>query len=198
MAKNDTLLLDGIIDERVEQEYPSNKRDECFEYLSFEQILKNEDLSYEEILSGIVDGRGDGGIDGFYIFVNGHFLNDLDDFFWPKSNAELRLVIVTCKHHDTFKKATLDSMIATFTEFFDLTIANESLMGEYNSSLLNIRNNLIFSIKKISPKLKELKIEVFYASRGDADNIGEEIISRANQVEKILNDNFSNGEIVAE
>ncbi|MDC5032736.1 hypothetical protein NRA02_12235, partial [Acinetobacter baumannii] len=107
MAKNDAILMDGIIDDRVEQCIPSNKRDECFEFLALEQILKDEDLSFEEIMSGLVDGRQDGGIDGFYIFINGHLIDDLKDFIWPKSSVELKLVLVTCKHHETFKQATL-------------------------------------------------------------------------------------------
>lgn len=195
MANNDTLLLDGIIDDRVERSIPSTKRDECFEFLAFEQILKDEDVSFEEIVSGIVDGKADGGIDGFYIFVNGHLLQDIEDFNWPKSFVELKLIIITCKHHDTFKKATIDSLIATFSEFFNFTIDNLKLKGEYNESLLNIRENLIFSMRKISSRLKKLTIDVCYASRGDTNQIGDEVLSRAKQVEVILDSNFSDGEI---
>ena len=52
MAKNDTILLDGIIDQRVTDGFPCGKRDEVFEYLCFEQVLKNYDLSRDEIESG--------------------------------------------------------------------------------------------------------------------------------------------------
>ena len=41
MAKNDRLLLDGIIDDRVAIRLPSEKRDEVFEYFTFEQLLKD-------------------------------------------------------------------------------------------------------------------------------------------------------------
>ena len=80
MAKNDVLLLDGIIDDRVENNVPSNRRDEVFEYLAFEQTLKSYDLSNEELLHGSIDGRNDGGIDGLFIFVNGHMLTDVEAF----------------------------------------------------------------------------------------------------------------------
>jgi hypothetical protein len=46
--------------------------DEVFAYFGFEQVLKDYDLSREEIESGWVDSRDDGGIDGFYTLVNGH------------------------------------------------------------------------------------------------------------------------------
>lgn len=195
MAKNDAILIDGIIDDRIEQGIPSSKRDECFEFLAFEQILKDEDLSIDEIQSGIVDGKADGGIDGFFIFVNGHLLQDVDDFLWPKSFVEVKIIIVTCKHHDTFKKATIDSLIATFTEFFDFTNSNDGLKGSYNEALLAIRDNLIYSIKKVSARLKKLTIEVYYSSRGDTSQIGEEVVARAEQVEIILKDYFSYGEV---
>jgi len=90
MAKNDRVLLDGIIDERINLRLPSDKRDEAFEYLAFEQILKDEDLSRDEIENGSIDGRRDGGIDGFFIIVNGHPLQDPESFIWPKAGAELQ------------------------------------------------------------------------------------------------------------
>jgi len=102
MAKNDVVLIDAIVDERLREGYPSNQRDEAFEFLAFEQVLKDFDLSREEIEAGWVDGRDDGGIDGFFVFVNGHLLQDALTFAWPKRNAEVEVRILTCKHHETF------------------------------------------------------------------------------------------------
>jgi hypothetical protein len=74
MAKNDVVLIDAIVDDRLREVYPSNQRDEVFEFLAFEQVLKDFDLSREEIEAGWVDGWDDGCIDAFFIFVNGHSL----------------------------------------------------------------------------------------------------------------------------
>ena len=125
MAKNDKILIDGIIDEKIETNIiTSKKRDEVFEYFVYEQLLKDYDLSIEEIFSGSVDGRNDGGIDGFFIFINGHLLIDVNNFTWPKSSSELELWIVTCKHHDTLKQAPLDNLVASISELFDLSLDN--------------------------------------------------------------------------
>ena len=48
VAKNDSILIDGIIAQRVSEAVPSADKGEAFEYFSFEQILKNYDLSEEE------------------------------------------------------------------------------------------------------------------------------------------------------
>lgn len=93
MAKNDRILLDGIIDDRVASKLPSDKRDEVFEYLAFEQILKDFDLSKDEILVGSIDGRQDGGVDGFFILVNGHVLQDPESFLWPRIGSDLMVYI---------------------------------------------------------------------------------------------------------
>lgn len=190
MAKNDCLLLDGIIDDRIAIRLPSEKRDEAFEYFAFEQLLKEFDLSSEELLYGSIDGRQDGGIDGFYILVNGHLLQDPESFVWPRTNSELRLVLVTCKHHDTFKQATLDALIATLTELLDFSLGDSELTGAYSEQLLRMRTNLKFSYRKLSPRLTSFSVDIFYASRGDISDLGGEVVARGNQVEAIVKSNF--------
>ena len=192
MAKNDKILLDGIIEEKIELKIPSEKRDEVFEYFTFEQILKDFDLSTDEIAFGSIDGRNDGGIDGFYIFINGHLLTDLEKFNWPKTGSVLELWLFTCKHHDTFKQAPLDNIAATISELFDLAIEDNELKGDYSEQLLIRRRNFKQAYKRVSSRLSEFKINFCYASRGNSSDIGESIKSRAKQIEQITNDYFGN------
>lgn len=191
MSKNDTILLDGILDERVEIQLPSDRRDEVFEYFAFEQILQDYDLSQDEIDSGIVDGRNDGGIDGFYIFVNGHILVDPLDFAWPRSGAQIQVYILTCKHHDTFKQAPLDKLVATLNELFDLTVEHELLDGKYSAELLSCRENLRFAYRKLSPRLKDFRMTVIYASRGDTSQLGDALVKRGEQIQRLSQQCFA-------
>ena len=192
MAKNDKILIDGIIDDRIEIKLPSNKRDEAFEYFSFEQILKDFDLSSDEIKFGSVDGRNDGGIDGFFILVNGHYLSDPKTFNWPKTGSILEVSIITCKHHDTFKQAPLDNLAASVSEIFDFSVEEEDLRGDYSTQILKQRKNLKYAYRKVSPRLSNFSVEFSYASRGNTGDMGESIISRANQITKITEDLFGN------
>ena len=86
MAKNDLVLLDSIIDEYIQNKRPSENCGEVFEFFATEQILKNYAFSEQQILSGSVDGRNDGGIDEFFVLVNGHLAEGIPEEFWPKSN----------------------------------------------------------------------------------------------------------------
>lgn len=190
MAKNDKILLDGIIDDRVASKFPSGKRDEAFEYLSFEQILKDFDLTKDEILGGAIDGRGDGGIDGFFIIINGHLLQDPESFVWPKIGSDLKVYIISCKHHDTFKQATIDAIIASLTELFDFATEDSELKGSYSTSLINMRRNLKYAYRKLSPRLATFELQVSYASRGDTSEIGAEVAARAEQIKSIAKEAF--------
>ena len=190
MAKNDRFLLDGIVDDRVAARSPSDKRDEAFEYLAFEQVMKDFDLSNDELLSGWIDGRQDGGIDGFFILVNGHLLQDPEAFIWPRTGSDLRVFLISCKHHETFKQATLDAIVATLTELLDFGIEDASLQGAYSEALLRKRNNLRYAYRKLSPRLSSFSIDISYASRGDTLDIGTEVRSRADQLRALVKDYF--------
>lgn len=190
MAKNDKILLDGIIDDRVDIKLPSDRRDEVFEFFAFEQLLKEYDLSKEEIEHGSVDGRNDGGIDGFFILVNGHPLIDPESFSWPRAGSQLDVWIITCKHHDTFKQAPLDNLVASLSELLDLSLENIELRGEYSQPVLKSRENLKLSYRKLSPRLSSFTIKFSYVSRGDTCEIGESIKARGAQIVAIANESF--------
>lgn len=191
MAKNDKILLDGILDSRVEENIPSNQRDEVFEYLAYQQILKDYDLSKEELLSGSVDGKDDGGIDAIYVFVNGHLVTDISTTFWPKSNSELDIYFFTCKHRDTFKQEPVNSLIASLEELLDLSIEVKELKGAYNSDVLEKRAMMMSTYKKLATTRCSFNFYLIYACRGDTSELGENIIARGVQAETICRQCFS-------
>lgn len=186
MAKNDTVLIDGIIEARQAEGYPSKDKGEIFEYFSLEQILKSLDLSQDEIESGWIDGRDDGGIDGIYIEINGHLLTDPEVFPWPKRNAEVTLYVVTCKHHDTFQQAPLDSLVASISEIFDFSIDENSLKGAYSAELLSARKLIHLCYKRTAMSMTSMNVKFFYASRGDTSKIGDSILSRSDQIKSMM------------
>ena len=192
MAKNDKVLIDGIIDDRIEALLPSNQRDEAFEYFAFEQILKDSDLSRDEITEGTVDGRNDGGIDGFFILINGHFLSDTENFVWPRTGSQIEVWLITCKHHDTYKQAPVDNLVASLTELLDFGLKPSEFQGDYSEDIIKCRENLRLAYRKLSPRLSSFSIYTVYASRGDTSDIGDSIISRADQIKKIAKDSFGN------
>jgi hypothetical protein len=195
MATNDTLLLDGVIDDLLEQR-PGGDRGQTFELFALNQLLKEWDLSIEELNSGWIDGRQDGGIDGFYVLVNGHCIRDIAEFTWPKVSAEIVVHLVTCKHADAFIQAPLDALIASLTELLDLSIEDRNLKGAYSKALLTCRARLLVAYRKLAPRLSTFKVFVSYASRGSTSaGIGTEVKSRSDQIVSLIHDRFNDATV---
>jgi hypothetical protein len=190
MAKNDLVLLDGILDEYLSKGLPSNKTDEVFEYFATEQILKDYAFTKEQILSGSVDGRNDGGIDEFFVLVNGHLAERIPEDYWPKSNAELEVYIITCKHDASFKQAPITTMIPSLMELFDFTIPSANLTASYNEHLLRKRDLLISTYRRLATALVKFNMNIVYSCRGD-EIIESNIQTKANQAETICQEFFS-------
>lgn len=195
MAKNDTVLIDGIIEHRISIRRPSEDKGEVFELFCLEEILKDRDLSDEELDSGWIDGRDDGGIDGFFVLVNGHVLVHGEPFVWPKKSADLEVWILSCKHHETFQQAPLNAMLASFDEILDLSKNRDSFVGSYSPDLLNARDLLSTAYRKLSALSPNLAFRIIYASRGDTGILGEAVRSRAGQISEKVNQLFSNCEV---
>ena len=192
MAKNDLLLIDSIIEERIAKKLPSEKKDEAFEFLVYEQVLKEYDLSVDDIKAGSVDGRNDGGIDAIYILVNGHLINDVKSALLPKANANLEVYFFTCKHRDVFKQDPVNSICTSLQELLDFSKEDKQLDGQYNEEVFEKRNTFISIYKKVATILERLSIKVIFASRGDAKNeLGDNVEARGKQIETICRENFS-------
>ena len=103
MAKNDLILLDAILDKK-KSEYPTHTNiGSMFDLFVFDNILKDYDLSYDEIERGWVDGGDDGGIDGFFILLDGLPLAETPSENAVRKYPEIEVVVITCKHEATFR-----------------------------------------------------------------------------------------------
>lgn len=190
MAKNDIILVDTLLQQRADVPV-SRDLGEVFEEFVLEQILKNFDLSQDEIKFGWTDGSHDGGIDGFYVFVNGRLLVDPTDFAWPRSAAEIQVYLITCKHHPTFQQAPLDAMLASVQELFDLSKQSSELAGKYSTELKQCRAMFIAAFRQLSLYRPTLSFSIVYASRGDTSILGDSISARGKQLISLLNSYFS-------
>lgn len=74
MNNNSKQLLNDVLLQQRHDRAPDISDQDYFEIFCAEQILKNFQLSYDDLQNGIVDGEHDGGIDSAYAFVNGELV----------------------------------------------------------------------------------------------------------------------------
>ena len=194
MANNDFVIIDGIIDDLLEKDNIKNAdgtvRGVYFERLAISELLKTYDLSAEQLDNGLVDGGDDGGIDGFYIFVNGNYLSDIKSFYWPRENGKLEIYLITCKHHNTYELSPLESMDASLSELLDFSISAAELKRSYNNGVLQKRELLYSAYRRLAPQNITPIINLFYISRGDSTRVAPNIRKASERINAICDSAF--------
>ena len=193
MGRNDVIIVDNMIDQLVQRENAtSSERGDAFQRMAIEFVLGHTTPTTEDLDEGIVDGANDGGIDGFFISVNGSLVTDPSSTTWPRTGIELEVWICTCKYQDTFRQAPLDNLYSTLVELMDFSIAGVDLQGRYSESMLSRRTHWMYAYRKTAHRLSSFVVNIDYISRGDTQKLGESVIARARQIENATRSCFSN------
>src|SRR5258708_20250410 len=106
---------------------------EFFERFVSEQMLKNYDLSIDEIETGVVDGGDDGGIDAIYVLINGELINIDSDISEFKRNIRIDLYIIQAKASGGFLEISVDKLISYTNYLFNFFVTITSLTKHHNS-----------------------------------------------------------------
>jgi AIPR protein len=202
MANNNIIILNSIL-EGHSKHYEGYKEDEIFELFTFEQVLKEHDLSYDEIIFGNVDGGDDGGIDGFFLFLDDRFVGEgyLETVKTEQQNSDeteqqnsdetkldlslfrkfpcLELYIIQSKKEESFGEKTFDRLIPTLGDIFDLSKSLDDLKSLYNIKLLDRVDTFRQIYLGLSSLHPELNISIVYASKGNTEDINPKVIHRA-------------------
>lgn len=134
---NDLVLINQLLNQKLAEVGNGLAESEFFEIFSSEQVLKDYDLSYEEIGNGIVDSGGDGGIDSIYFFINDVLYNEDVDLSNYKKNIRLELVLIQSKTTTGFSEAGVERLISSMRDLLDLNKDIESLSATYHKKLLD-------------------------------------------------------------
>jgi hypothetical protein len=112
MADNSQQLLNDVLAQQRTELLPDVSDQDYFEIFCAEQILKDYDLSYEEIQAGIVDGEHDGGVDSAYAFVNGELVDEEFDISPFKRGVGIELHVIQSKTAGGFSVSPMNRLIS--------------------------------------------------------------------------------------
>jgi hypothetical protein len=196
VSNNDVIVLNATLEQRKKQVAIDIKEDDFFEIFSFEQILKNYDLSYEELENGKVGSGDDGGIDGFFMFVNEELV---DEDFNPetiKRHPKISLELIQSKQSSTFSETAMDRVISTLIDIFDLSKTSEELAMRYNALL--IRKVELFKeiYMSLAGKHPQLSVKFVYASKGNTKEIHYKVLSKTSNLEQLIKSKFAGSDCI--
>ncbi|MBI5844895.1 MAG: AIPR family protein [Deltaproteobacteria bacterium] len=192
MASNQRILLDQVLEQKRQELAPTATQAYYFEIFTAEQILKDYDLSYDEIEAGNTGGSGDGGIDAFYSFVNGELIQEDSDFSAAKKNITIELYIIQCKTSTGFSETAIDKLISTTEDLFDLSKPTSDLKTAYNESLLVAIERFRDIYQSLASKFPQLHMNYFYATKGD--EVHPNVQRKITRLESTVKNHFSSAE----
>lgn len=166
MGENDKVILEEILRQRHESYDPDASASRFFELFSAEQILKDYDLSYDEIEYGHIGDSQDGGIDAIYLFVNGELVQEGRDYNSLRKNISVQLVIIQAKATDGFQETPIERFITVSEDIFNLSLDLATLKNVYNESLVDAIDRFHSVYKQLASKFPSLEITYHYVCKG--------------------------------
>lgn len=189
MSSNDLVLLNQLLDQRLSEIGQGLTENEYFELFSAEQVLKDDDLSYEELSNGIIDGWGDGGIDSIYFFVNDVVFDEDMDIASFKKNVSLRLVLIQSKTSSGFSETSIEKMVSSARDLFNLNKDLKDLSAVYNQDLLDQISRFRSTFLSLASKFPAVKFEYAYATKGM--EVHPNVSRKVHELEQIIKGFFN-------
>ncbi len=192
MAQNDIVLLDSLIEKSRSRLTLAEDDSELFEIFAFEQLLKIYEPSIDELETGWTDGGNDGGIDGFFVYVDQRAATPNAADWALRRGPVVELELIAARRSPTFEQQPIDLLISSLGELLDLRLSDKQLSYPYNEYVLQQRNLFKHVFVSLADRGPRLKITITYCSRGDTDILAENIKARARVLEGVLSNLFSN------
>jgi hypothetical protein len=132
---NPQILLDELIKREHAENQQYQKEDDYFEFFAASQVLKERDLSDEEIDAGICDAALDGGCDSCYLFVDGVLINDDTELARFKRGVNVEFCILQAKNTTSFNESVFDKWKSTCPNLLDMGKNVDIYKDRYNDKV---------------------------------------------------------------
>lgn len=167
MSKNDQILLGELLKQEAAEFQESFTDSEFFEFYTAVQILKEYELSYDEIKAGIAGESLDGGADSVYVFVNGDLIKEDSNVKEKyKRNPDIELVIIQSKKETGFGEDALLKLSRLCKNMLDLEFDKDKFTGRYNEAVLSSFEMFKNTYVSLLTKRPSLRISFYYATMG--------------------------------
>lgn len=184
MAKkltNDQVLLEQVVKQKHKEFAPEWKYADYFEFFVAEQILKDFDLDSDDLQEGIVGKGGDGGTDGFYVFIDDEICRENTDFTSVRKSAKISVFIIQSKTSKKFEESALIKLNHFVEKLTDLSLEEADIDTLYHVDLVEKVMRFQKMVKGTAAKYPKFEFNIFYASLGDEQSEG--IAKKAREVE---------------
>ncbi|MCZ8298499.1 MAG: AIPR family protein [Flavobacterium sp.] len=193
MTSSKLTILKEVLTQKKSEIASSMTEDEFFNLFSSEQILKDFELSYDELNDGIVEGGSDGGIDAIYSFINGELLEEDTDYTGLKKEIVIDLIIIQSKNTNSFAEEPMNKFISSAQDLLNLSNDLNSLKATYKKELRKKIELFINAYLRLASKFPKLNISYYYAAL--ATELHPNVQRKVPQLQNVINTQISDSNI---
>jgi hypothetical protein len=162
----DFQALESSFESWKKERAPSLQTWEAFEHFSAENLLRDSDLTDEEIASGLFGGSDDGGIDGMFFFINRLLMQEETEV--PEQAFSAELVIFQAKYKNGFEEDAVEKMYAFVRDLLDYNKSADSFTY-LNASVRDAMESFREKYKLILGSNHTLSVRMYYISKSTTE-----------------------------
>ena len=189
MAANDVVLLTTKLERHREQIAPRLSVPEHQTFFVASSYLKDYNMSHQDLLSGVVDGTHDCGLDGVFVFANGVYLKDDVPLRALGRNVQLDLVLLQVKDTTGFKEEAINTLQSNLPKLLDFDRDEAKLAKFANQRVIEATRRFLSAYAELD--MPQLSVYVAFASLR-ASGVHPNVDTRASDLVASFNRIFSN------
>ena len=165
VLSNNQMLLKTCVEQEFSETTTYTNTNDYFEFFSATQILKNYNLSDDEVENGIVGSGNDGGCDGIYVFLNGDLLTvDQIQNLSATKGSILNLTIIQSKETASFKEATIMNWKAVSENLLNMSNDIDAFSTRYTEAVRDSFRLFRDALTKLIRNQIKVHIQYFYVT----------------------------------
>lgn len=188
MTSNDVVLLADMLTRSRGETTPVLGDTEHETYFSAKQYLRHFNTTHDDLLSGIVDGAQDGGIDALYMFANGFCIRDDIPLNGLGRNAQLDLVIFQVKNTKGFGEAAIDKLVVNLPRLLDFGRKEEILAKTLNPRVIEITRRFLTAYRAL--EMPNLRVFTCFVAL-KADQLHPNTVEKSVLIADVLRQSFA-------
>ncbi len=194
MSSNEIIALDAKLKQAHEERASDSPEDVFFEIFAAGQILKDFDLTDEEIESGQVGGENDAGLDSVYFLVNRQLVMDDTDIN-PKTVTKVDIFFIQATREQSFNEGRIANLNLLTEDFLDFSRGAGQIKGTYNSDVISAMTTFKDKYQTLFAYPHELAISYYYISKGEIKTINVGINKQSERVQEKAKQLFPNATV---
>jgi hypothetical protein len=196
MNSSKLAILNEVLKQKKNEIAPQLSDDDFFNLFSCEQILKDFDLSYDELNDGIMEGGNDGGNDAIYTFINGELLEEDTDYNGLKKDIVIDLIIIQSKNTSGFSEEAINKFTASAKDLLNLSTELDSLKATYKKEVRKKIQLFKNAYLRLASKFPKLNINYYYSTLGS--DVHPNVERKVDQLIATINSNINDCNITFE